>query len=241
MFELIDSIKARDPAARSGLEVALTYPGVHVLGFYRLAHFLWRHELKLLGRIISMLGRFWSGIEIHPAARIGQRLFIDHGLGVVIGETAEIGDDVTLYHGVTLGGTNLAGGKRHPSLANGVIVGAGAQVLGPIVIGENARVGANAVVVHDVAAGETVVGIPARSTREHSHEHFTAYGTPTDGCEDPAGEEILWLRQQVEALEGRLLRLERSNTGTSVQNSIEASKPTPEATHEAVAEATRVS
>ncbi|HMA51519.1 MAG TPA: serine O-acetyltransferase EpsC, partial [Magnetospirillaceae bacterium] len=175
--EEIDSIRARDPAARSGLEILLCYPGLHVVIFHRAAHAAWRARLHLVARLLSQFGRFLTGIEIHPAATIGRRLFIDHGSGVVIGETAEIGDDVTLYHGVTLGGTSLDAGKRHPTLQNGVIVGAGAKILGPVVVGTNARIGANAVVLSDVPAGVTMVGIPARiALAKRKSEGFHAYG-----------------------------------------------------------------
>jgi len=152
----------RDPAARSTFEVLTTYPGVHALLVHRLANFLWTHGLCWLARFLSYLGRWFTGIEIHPGATIGRRVFIDHGMGVVVGETAEIGDECTLYHGVTLGGTSWNKGKRHPTLARGVVIGAGAKILGPITIGENAKVGSNAVVVKDVPPGATAVGIPAR-------------------------------------------------------------------------------
>ena len=158
----IDSMMARDPAARSRLEVVFCYPGFHAVLIYRLAHGAWRRGFHVLGRWLSHLGRFLTGIEIHPGAELGERLFIDHGMGVVIGETAVIGNDVTLYQGVTLGGTSLKGGKRHPTLQDDVIVGAGAQVLGPITVGQGARIGANAVVLKDVPPCVTMVGIPAR-------------------------------------------------------------------------------
>ena len=158
-----DSVMARDPAARSRLEVALCYPGFHALLIYRLAHGAWRREWYLLGRFLAHIGRFLTGIEIHPGAVIGKRFFIDHAMGVVVGETSIIGDDVTLYQGVTLGGISRDKGKRHPTLEDGVIVGAGAQVLGPITIGVGARIGANAVVLKDVEPGTTMVGIPARA------------------------------------------------------------------------------
>ena len=158
----IDSMMARDPAARSRLEVVLCYPGFHALLVYRLAHGAWRRGFYLIGRWLSHFGRFLTGIEIHPGAEVGERLFIDHGMAVVIGETAVIGNDVTLYQGVTLGGTSLKGGKRHPTLQDNVIVGAGAQVLGPITVGQGARIGANEVVLKDVVTGATMVGIPAR-------------------------------------------------------------------------------
>ena len=152
----------RDPAARSTFEVITTYPGFHAMVIHRLSHKLWGMEWKWLARFISHIGRWLTGVEIHPGATIGRRVFIDHGMGVVVGETAEIGDDCTLYHGVTLGGTSWNKGKRHPTLMPGVVVGAGAKILGPITIGPNARVGSNAVVVKDVPADATAVGIPAR-------------------------------------------------------------------------------
>jgi serine O-acetyltransferase len=152
----------RDPAARSTWEVLTTYPGVHALIIHRLANWLWNIGLKWLARFTSHIGRWLTGIEIHPGATIGRRVFIDHGMGVVVGETAEIGDDSTLYHGVTLGGTSWNKGKRHPTLGKGVVIGAGAKVLGPILIGDGAKIGSNAVVVKDVPAGATAVGIPAR-------------------------------------------------------------------------------
>ena len=187
--EEIRVIFDRDPAARSTWEVITCYPGFHALLFHRVSHRLWGWELKWFARFLSHIGRWLTGIEIHPGAVIGRRFFIDHGMGVVIGETALIGDDCTLYHGVTLGGTSWNKGKRHPTLANGVVVGAGAKILGPITIGMGARIGSNAVVVKDVPEGATAVGIPARilddqskSTREASAAKmgFTAYGIGAD-------------------------------------------------------------
>lgn len=160
--EDIDCVFARDPAARNTLEVVTAYPGLHARLMHRLSHFLWTRGFKWLARMNSHLARFLTGIEIHPGATIGRRFFIDHGMGVVIGETAEIADDCTLYHGVTLGGTSWEKGKRHPTLQNGVVVGAGAKVLGPITVGTDARIGSNAVVVKDVPDGATVVGVPGR-------------------------------------------------------------------------------
>ena len=160
--EDIKSVFERDPAARSSFEVLTNYPGLHAIWWHRLSHKLWRANWKWLARFLSTIARWLTGVEIHPGAKIGRRFFIDHGMGVVIGETAEIGDDVTLYHGVTLGGTSWNPGKRHPTLANGVVIGAGAKVLGPLLVGENARIGSNAVVVKDVPAGATVIGIPGR-------------------------------------------------------------------------------
>ena len=179
--EDIDSVFARDPAARSVFEVVTCYPGLHARIFHRMAHRLWRADFKWLARFLSHIGRALTGIEIHPGATIGRRFFIDHGMGVVIGETAEIGDDVTLYHGVTLGGTSWKEGKRHPTLGNGVVVGAGAKILGPITIGEGAKIGSNAVVVKDVPAGATAAGIPARILDDaKKSQGFNAYGIGND-------------------------------------------------------------
>jgi serine O-acetyltransferase len=207
--ESIRAYRERDPAARSVVEVLLCYPGLHALIWHRMAHALWRTGLRLPGRFLSHLGRFFTGIEIHPGARIGRRLIIDHGMGVVIGETAEIGDDVYLYHQVTLGGTSSAHGKRHPTVGNNVIVGAGAKVLGGITIGDNARIGANAVVVAAVAAGTTVVGIPARPVDrrpDRKRPVFDAYGTPTDCNLDPLLRDIETLRAELAELEARVGR-----------------------------------
>ena len=196
--EDITCVFERDPAARSTLEVLTCYPGVHALLCHRLAHWLWTARFRWLARWISHCARWLTGIEIHPGATIGRRVFIDHGMGVVIGETAEIHDDCTLYHGVTLGGTSWNRGKRHPTLARGVVIGAGAKVLGPITVGEGARVGSNAVVVRDVPPGATAVGIPARiiesahdQAREAKAEKmgFSAYAV-TGGEDDPLSKAI---------------------------------------------------
>ncbi|MGP5435182.1 serine O-acetyltransferase [Psychrobacter alimentarius] len=168
--EDIDAVFTRDPAARNSLEIILTYPGFHALILHRGAHCLWNKEQKLAARVISYGSRIITGIEIHPAAKIGKRFFIDHGVGVVIGETAEIGNDVTLYHGVTLGGVSWNNGKRHPTLEDGVTVGAGAKVLGPFTVGKNAKIGSNAVVVKPVPAGATMVGSAARMISDHHDE-----------------------------------------------------------------------
>ncbi|MEB3766686.1 serine O-acetyltransferase [Acinetobacter sp. MD2] len=160
--EDVAAVFARDPAARNTLEVLTTYPGIHALMMHRVAHELWKKEFKTSARLLSSFSRFTTGIEIHPGAKIGKRFFIDHGMGVVIGETAEIGNDVTLYHGVTLGGTTWNKGKRHPTLEDGVIIGAGAKILGPFTVGKGAKVGSNAVVTKEVPAGVTAVGNPAR-------------------------------------------------------------------------------
>ncbi len=179
--EDIQSVFGRDPAARSVFEVVTCYPGLHARIVHRMAHRLWRADFKWLARFLSHIARWFTGIEIHPGANIGRRFFIDHGMGVVIGETAEIGDDVTLYHGVTLGGTSWKEGKRHPTLGNGVVVGAGAKILGPITIGDGAKIGSNAVVVKDVPAGATAAGIPARILDEAKKtQGFNAYGIGND-------------------------------------------------------------
>ncbi len=179
--EDIKSVFDRDPAARSTLEVLTCYPGVHARILHRISHRLWKWDLYWLARLLSHVARFLTGIEIHPGATIGRRFFIDHGMGVVIGETAEIGDDVTLYHGVTLGGTSWKEGKRHPTLGDGVVVGAGAKILGPISIGAGAKIGSNAVVVKDVPAGATAAGIPARILDEvKKFAGFNAYGIGSD-------------------------------------------------------------
>jgi serine O-acetyltransferase len=169
----VQSAIERDPAARSMLEIVLLYPGVHALWGHRIAHWFWKHKHKLSGRLLSQLIRGLTGVEIHPGATIGQGLFIDHGMGVVIGETAEIGEDVTLYHGVTLGGTSLEKGKRHPTLGDRVVVGAGAKVLGDIIIGADTRIGANAVVVRSVPANSVVVGIPGQNIARSKPHHAT--------------------------------------------------------------------
>lgn len=207
--EQIDAIMARDPAARSRLTVVFCYPGLHAVLIHRVAHAAWRVRLYFLGRWLSHLGRFLTGIEIHPGVTIGRRLFIDHGMGVVIGETAEIGDDVTLYHGVTLGGTTLQKGKRHPTLANGVIIGAGAKILGPITVGAHARVGANAVVIKDVEPGSSVVGIPARPVAAPVRDvfEFCAYGLSAD-LPDPVARAIDAVCADMTKLRDRIAELE---------------------------------
>lgn len=207
----ISAIKARDPAARSAVSIFLTYPGLHAVLVYRLAHWLWQRRVTTPALILSYMARIMTGIEIHPAARIGERFFIDHGTGVVIGETAEIGDDVMLYHGVTLGGTTLEQGKRHPTLRDGVIVGAGAKVLGPITIGRNARIGANAVVLKPVADDLTVTGIPAQPVagRGKAVEDFLPYGTPCTEGADPVANAIRCLMDEVETLRRRVRALEK--------------------------------
>lgn len=208
----------RDPAARNTLEVITTYPGLHALVHHRMAHWLWQHHAKWLARFLSTFSRWMTGIEIHPGATIGKRFFIDHGMGVVIGETAEIGDDCTLYHGVTLGGTSWNKGKRHPTLSDGVVVGAGAKVLGPIQVGAGARIGSNAVVTKDVPAKMTVVGIPGRIIRRGTAAEegrrraiaekigFDAYGM-TDDMPDPIARSIHNLMDHMHAVDGKIEKM----------------------------------
>jgi len=210
--EDIKTVFDKDPAARSIAEVVTCYPGLHALWLHRLANFLWRHHLRLLARILSNCNRFFTGIEIHPRAKIGRRFFIDHGAGVVIGETAEIGDDVLLYQGVVLGGTSLKKGKRHPALNNNVVVGAGAIILGAITIGDGARIGSGSVVINSVPPGATVVGIPGRIIDEHRK--------PTLDLEhgrlpDPVAEAIRLVLGEQTKLEERLEKLE-SKSGIAV-------------------------
>jgi serine O-acetyltransferase len=210
MTDDIDSVLVRDPAARSRLDVVLLYPGFHARVLHRLAHGCWQKKWFFVGRAISQFARFLTGIEIHPGAKIGNRLFIDHGMGVVIGETAEIGDDVTLYHAVTLGGTSLERDvKRHPTLGNGVIVGCGAQILGPITIGDGARIGANSVVVKDIPSHSTAVGIPAIVVRCHQDaddcDEFVSYGTPSDPRDMRCEKLSDALEQRLAALEAGLV------------------------------------
>ena len=197
--EDIACVFERDPAARSTWEVITCYPGFHALLIHRLAHWLWRMKMRWLARFVSHVSRFLTGIEIHPGAKIGRRVFIDHGMGVVIGETAELGDECTLYHGVTLGGTTWNKGKRHPTLGRGVVIGAGAKLLGPIAVGDGARVGSNAVVVKDVPRGATAVGIPARvildehdKTREEKAAKlgFSAYAVTAKAEDDPLAKAV---------------------------------------------------
>jgi serine O-acetyltransferase len=205
--ETVRAYRERDPAARSNAEVLLCYAGLHAVAIHAVSSFLWRRRLFTLGRLVSHTGRFLTGIEIHPGAKLGRRLVIDHGMGVVIGETAEIGDDVYIYHQVTLGGTSTAPGKRHPTIGNNVIIGAGAKILGAILVGDGARVGANAVVVALVPAGTTVVGIPARPVDRDEKPRFESYGTPADPCLDPLLHEVDLLRSELTELEHRIARL----------------------------------
>lgn len=227
--EDIAAYRERDPAAKSGLEIFLCYPGLHATMYHSVSHWLWQNGFHLTARMVSQFGRFVTGIEIHPGAEIGSRFVIDHGSGVVIGETAIIGDDVTLYHDVTLGGTAPSvdsaaqvGRKRHPTLQDGVIVGSGAQILGPIVVGAHARVGANSVVTKDIPSSVTAVGVPAKVVMPRDREkarEFQAYGTPSDGCPDPVLQTIDALRQQVATLAERVEELESERVEAAAEGS----------------------
>ncbi len=234
--ENIACVFERDPAARSTLEVLTAYPGLHAVLIHRLSHWLWHHRLRWMARMSSHIARWLTGIEIHPGARIGERFFIDHGMGVVIGETAEIGNDVTLYHGVTLGGTSWQKVKRHPTLEDGVVVGAGAKVLGPIVVGKNARIGSNAVVVKDVPPGASVVGVPghvvvprkgkSRQRAEMAKKiGFEAYGEtqdmpdPVQNAIDSILDHLHGVQRQMDEMEERLRK--RRDEGSSRPGRIE--------------------
>jgi serine O-acetyltransferase len=230
LFDQVDSIIARDPAARNRLEVITCYQGLHAVWLHRISHFLWSLGLKWIARVLSMISRFITGIEIHPGAKIGRRVFLDHGLGIVIGETTEIGDDCTIYQGVTLGGTSLYKGvKRHPTLGKGVVISAGAKVLGGFTVGDGARVGSNAVVLKEIPAGATAVGIPARilhpdlpqSADSKTKEYFSAYGV-TPNVDDPVSMALKGLidatieqEAKIAALEKALAKLSNSPTDTS--------------------------
>lgn len=219
----------RDPAARTHFEVLTTYPGVHALIMHRFSHWLWNIKFYWLGRLFSHAGRFLTGIEIHPGATIGHRVFIDHGMGIVIGETAVIGDDCTLYHGVTLGGTSWNKGKRHPTLESGVVIGAGAKVLGPITIGKNAKIGSNAVVVKDVPENATAVGIPARILEEEKAKKdadkakFSAYAVGDDE-NDPINKALQPLLAEMKTLKDQLASLTDAKTDTKVASAFTVKK-----------------
>ena len=216
--EDIECVFERDPAARTVWEVITCYPGFHALQLHRFSHTLWKMKLRWLARFMSHIARFLTGIEIHPGATIGRRVFIDHGMGVVIGETAEIGDGCTLYHGVTLGGVSWDKGKRHPTLGRDVVVGAGAKILGPFLVGDGAKVGSNSVVVKPVPAGATVVGIPARIVEagpahgEVGRMAFDAYAVSAD-LDDPLNKVLLALGSRTEDIDGQLAEIVRRLEG----------------------------
>ena len=221
IIEDVRSVFARDPAARNVFEVLTCYSGVQAVLFYRLTHFLWRYRLYWLARFISTFARWVTGIEIHPGAVIGRRFFIDHGMGVVIGETAIIGDDCMLYHGVTLGGTTWDKVKRHPTLKNGVVIGAGAKILGPIILGENVRVGSNSVVVRSIDDNETVVGIPGRIVRKKAEDgdSFDSYAANSSGTSnDPTIQAVNSLIERLAEMEERLDNASPESISKNIEN-----------------------
>lgn len=224
-MEVFEEIKSdfnavfeRDPAARSALEVVFAYPGFHAISFHRIAHWFWNNNMKLLGRVLSHISRFLTGVEIHPGAKIGRGFFIDHGMGVVIGETSEIGDNVTIYHGVTLGGTSFTRGKRHPTIESNVTIGAGAKVLGPLTVGSSSKIGANSVVIVDVPPNSTVVGIPGKIVLR---EEFPVYpGLEHNKLPDPEQQAIQSLTEQIKELEKRINSLENKAEETKAESEI---------------------
>ena len=207
--ETLRAYQARDPAARSRLEIFLLYPGVHALIFHRVSHWLWTHRLRFLARLNSQIARHCTGIEIHPGAAIGRRLVMDHGMGIVIGETAQVGDDCLIYHGVTLGGTGKEGGKRHPTIGNNVMIACGAKVLGPFRVGDNARIAANAVVLQEVPDDATAVGIPARIVRIAGAKPHYAENVDQISVTDPVQKELQALARRLEELENRITAKEK--------------------------------
>ena len=213
--ETLRAYQARDPAARSRLEIFLLYPGVHATLYHRLAHFLYRHRLFFIARLVSQWSRFWTGIEIHPGATIGHRLVIDHGMGIIIGETAEIGDDCLLYQGVTLGGTGKDKGKRHPTLGDNVLVGSGAKVLGPFMVGDNARIAAGAVVLGEVPPNCTAVGVPARVVRCAGKPVYYADDVDQIHMADPVLEELVAMSRRIEELEQEVRKLSDTKERTA--------------------------
>lgn len=224
--EDVSCVFGRDPAARTRFEVLTTYPGVHAILIHRVSHRLWRRGFCYPARVLSFLSRLWSNIDIHPGATIGRRFFIDHGAGVVIGETATIGDDVTLYHGVTLGGTSWNKGRRHPSLGHGVLVGAGAKILGPITLGDNVRVGANSVVVKSVPANSTVVGIPGKVVQSKEGLAMNPAGIDLDHdrIPDVLSQTLTDLIGRIEMLENQLHAVRRLDDGSRMDTRREATE-----------------
>lgn len=211
----LKSIKERDPAARNCVEIFLLYSGFHAIIYYRIAHFFYKHKMKFIARWVSQTGRFWTGVEIHPGATIGKGLLIDHGSGVVIGETAVVGDNCTIYQGVTLGGTGKDIGKRHPTVGNNVMIGSGAKVLGPFTVGDNAKIAAGAVVLNAVPEGATAVGVPAKIIfpGKKNDDKKTKNDLDQIHIPDPVTTELCRMRHQIEVLESKLKSLEESNSG----------------------------
>ncbi len=213
-----NAVFERDPAARSSIEVIFAYPGFHAIFFHRISHWFWNNHLRFLARFLSHISRFLTGIEIHPGAKIGKGFFIDHGMGVVIGETSEIGDNVTIYHGVTLGGTSFSRGKRHPTIESNVTIGAGAKILGPLTVGSNSKIGANSVVIVDVPPSSTVVGVPGKTVLK---EEFPVYpDLEHNKLPDPEERAIQSLIEQVKELEKRINSLENDLEKTKEENRV---------------------
>lgn len=208
--ETLRAYQARDPAARSRLEILLLYPGIHAILFHRVSHWLWTHGLRFLARLNSQIARHLTGIEIHPGARIGRRFVVDHGMGIVIGETAEIGDDVLLYHGVTLGGTGKDTGKRHPTIGNNVMIACGAKVLGPFTVGDNSRIAANAVVLSEIPSDATAVGVPARVVRVAGERTDYADRVDQVNITDPLQKELQSFQSRLEFLEEQMEKEKRN-------------------------------
>lgn len=236
LIETLGAYQARDPAARSKLEVFLLYPGVHATLYHRVAHACYRHNLRFLARAISQWSRFWTGIEIHPGAKIGRRFVIDHGMGIVIGETAEIGDDCLIYHGVTLGGTGKDKGKRHPTLGNNVLVGNGARILGPFTVGDNARIAAGSVVLSEVPPDSTAVGVPAQVVRVHGHSVHYADAVDQINVQDPVLEKLAAMSSRLELVE-KLLDEQYQKTmnhGAEGEASAQETRTEGESTHVSV-------
>ena len=204
LLESVDAYLARDPAAKNPIEVLLLYPGVKAVCYHRGAHWCYEHKLMFLARMISQMGRHRTGIEIHPGAKIGKRLVIDHGMGIVIGETAEIGDDCLIYHGVTLGGTGKDSGKRHPTIGNNVLIGTGAKVLGPFKVGDNSRIAANSVVLSEIPPDSTAVGIPARVVKRRGQKVDFATEVDQVSISDPVAEELAAIRRALCDINTRL-------------------------------------
>ena len=219
----LKSIKDRDPAARNCLEIFLLYSGFHALLYYRVAHFFYKYKMKFIARFVSQLGRYFTGVEIHPGAKIGRGLLIDHGMGVVIGETAEVGDNCTIYQGVTLGGTGKDIGKRHPTIGSGVMIGSGAKVLGPFTVGDNAKIAAGAVVLNAVPEGATAVGVPAKIIYPGRGKDKCKSDLDQIHIPDPVSTELCRLRCQIEQMESQIKRLEKESAGTriSIDNNTE--------------------
>ena len=215
LSETLGAYQSRDPAARSKLEIFLLYPGVHAIIYHRIAHFLYCHHLKFLARLVSQWSRFWTGIEIHPGARIGRRFVIDHGMGIVIGETAEVGDDCLIYHGVTLGGTGKDQGKRHPTIGNNVMISCGAKVLGPFKVGDNSRIAANAVVLSEIPPDATAVGVPARVVRIAGEKVNYASNVDQIHITDPLQKELQAISSRLEFVE-HLLEAQSDKNKTAV-------------------------